>query len=435
MLPGRISWSHPALPGHRAPLALGVLLTLVTVAVAGCSGPERKGIRFATWGSVDEIALLKPLLAEFEAAHPETPVELVHVPDGYFQKLPVMVASGQMPDVLFLNNWSLPAYASAGALRDLGPHLKASRALKEGDFFAQSLGAMRYQDKLYAVPRDLSNLVVYVNRDRFQAAGVPVPTAGWTMRELVEVSKSLTRDTDGNGEPDVFGVSFDKRPLFWMPYVWSFGGDMFSADLSRCTLDAPEAQEALQFYADLQQQHQVAPGEKHTGNAPMAQLFAQGKIAMFVSGRWSVPGFRKNLEFDWDVLPFPRGASGSVVDVDASGWAVSAASKKPDQAWALIEFLASRRASEVFSAGGLIVPARRDVAESPAYLATNERPKGARAFVGAIATGRPMRTPPNWNEVSVELDLQLEPLWLGREKAATVLPRASKRLNELLSQR
>lgn len=413
----------------------GLLGALVAVLlVCGCAA-ERKGIRFATWGSVDEVALLKPLLAEFERSHPETPVELVHVPDGYFQKLPVMVASGQMPDVLFLNNWSLPAYASAGALADLGPSLARSRALSEGDFFAQALAAMRYSETLYAIPRDLSNLVVYVNRDRFKQAGLEVPATDWTMRDLLAVSKRLTRDTDGNGEPDVFGVSFDKRPLFWMPYVWSFGGDMFSADLARCTLEAPAAEDALQFYADLQQRHGVAPGEKHTGNAPMAQLFAQGKIAMFVSGRWSVPGFRKNLDFDWDVLPFPRGASGSVVDVDASGWAVSATSRKPEEAWALVEFLASRHASEAFSAGGLIVPARRDVAESPAYLATDERPHGARAFVAAIATGRPMRTPPNWNEVSVELDLQLEPLWAGREKAATVLPRASKRLNELLRQR
>lgn len=410
------------------------MVALSALIMAGCASSERQGLRFATWGSVDEIALLKPLLAEFEASHPETPVELVHVPDGYFQKLPVMVASGQMPDVLFLNNWSLPAYARAGALRDLGPHLAASRALAASDFFSQSLLAMRYEDRLYAVPRDLSNLVVYVNHSRFKEAGVPLPAPTWTMADLLRVSAALTRDTDGNGEPDVFGLSFDKRPLFWMPYVWSFGGDMFSPDLERCTLDAPEAQHALQFYADLQQRHGVAPSEKHTGNAPMAQLFAQGKIAMFVSGRWSVPGFRKNLEFDWDVLPFPQGAAGSVVDVDASGWAVSAASRRPEAAWALIEFLASRRASEAFSAGGLIVPARRDVAESPSYLALGERPKGARAFIQAIATGRPMRTPPNWNEVSVELDLQLEALFAGRETAAAALPRASKRVNELLSQ-
>ena len=44
----------------------------------------------------------------------------------------------------------------------------------------------------------------------------------------------------------------------------------------------------------------------------MGQLFAQGKIAMFVSGRWSVPAFRQKLTFKWDIRPFPKGPAGSI---------------------------------------------------------------------------------------------------------------------------
>ncbi|HEY9897687.1 MAG TPA: sugar ABC transporter substrate-binding protein [Pantanalinema sp.] len=413
---------------HRC-LALGLALL-----AAGCMPPDERAIRFATWGSVDEVALLKPLIAEFERTHPETPVELVHVPDGYFQKLPVMVASGQMPDVVFLNNWNLPAYASSDALADLGPLLAKDADLAASDFFAQALDAMRYRGKLHAIPRDLSNLVVYVNTDRLAEAGHSLPKPSWTLDEMRRLARSLTRDTDADGALDTFGISFDKRPLFWMPYVWSAGGDMFSADLSRSTLASPEAIAALQAYADTQRAPHAAPNETQTGNAPMAQLFAQGKLAMFVSGRWSVPGFRKNLTFGWDVLPFPRGKAGSVVDVDASGWAIARESRHPQAAWELVKFLASRRASETFAGGGLIVPARRDVAESPRFLDAAQAPKGARAFVDAIETGRPMRTPPNWNEVSNELDQQLEPLWAGREAAAPVLKRAAARIDELLGQ-
>lgn len=408
-------------------IALALLAT-------GCATLDARTLRFATWGSVDEVALLKPLIAEFERTHPDTPVELVHVPDGYFQKLPVMVASGQTPDVIFLNNWNLPAYASADALTDLGPLLEKDAELAASDFFPQVLDAMRYQRKLYAIPRDLSNLVVYVNTDRLKQAGHAVPSASWTVDEMRSLARELTRDTDGDGVLDTFGISFDKRPLFWMPYVWSAGGDMFSSDLGRSTLAEPGTVAALQAYADSQRAQQAAPNETQTGNAPMAQLFAQGKLAMFVSGRWSVPGFRKNLEFNWDVLPFPRGKAGSVVDVDASGWAIARTSRHQAQAWELVKFLASRKASETFAEGGLIVPARRDVAESPRYLDAAQAPKGARAFVDAIATGRPMRTPPNWNEVVNELDQQLEPLWAGREAAEPVLKRASRRIDELLRQ-
>lgn len=410
----------------RLPLALALVLLIVATACA----PRSNGLTFATWGSVDEIALLKPLLADF-TAKTGTPVELLHIPESYFQKLPILFASRQAPDVLFLNNMTLPSYADSGALLPLDARLAVSSSLAEGDYFPQGLDAMRWKDALYAVPRDLSNLVVYVNREMFAKAGLPVPQPSWTMADMRDVA---TRLSHGKGQERVFGISFDKRPLFWLPYLWSEGGDLFDADFSRSTLAEPQAIEALQFYADLAHRHHVAPREIDTGNAPMAQLFAQGKLAMFVSGRWSVPGFRKSLAFDWDVIPFPTGKAGSIVDVDASGWAISAQSERPDDAWRLIEHLAGKDASTRFSEGGLIVPARRDVAEAPGFLAEGLAPRSSRTFLDVLATGRPTRTPPNWGEVTTVLDLELGPLFRGEASASEVLPRAARRIDELLRQ-
>ena len=397
--------------------------------LAACTTRSEK-LTFATWGSVDEIALLKPLLADF-TAKTGTEVELVHIPESYFQKLPILFASRQAPDVLFLNNMTLPSYADSGALLPLDARLAASPALREPDYFAQGLEAMRWKQQLYAIPRDLSNLVVYVNRDLFKQAGVPMPAPDWTMPQMLETAQKVS---SGTGQDRRFGISFDKRPLFWLPYLWSEGGDLFDPGFSRSTLAEPQAVEALQFYADLAHRHRVAPREVDTGNAPMAQLFAQGKLAMFVSGRWSVPGFRKSLGFDWDVLPFPHGQAGSIVDVDASGWAISAQSERPDDAWKLIEHLAGKEASAKFSEGGLIVPARRDVAEAPGFLGAGQAPRNSRTFLDVITTGRPTRTPPNWGEVTTVLDLELGPLWRGEASASTVLPKAAARIDELLRQ-
>ena len=411
-----------------------MLVTLSVTALAACTR-RSDALRFATWGSVDEVALLKPLLRDFTDRR-GIPVELVHIPEGYLQKLPILFASRQAPDVLFLNNMTLPAYADSGALLPLDSRLAGSSSLSEAAFFPQGLDAMRWKEALYAVPRDLSNLVIYVNRDMFAQAGLPLPRRDWTLPELLDVARQLGGPPAAgkSANPRHFGISFDKRPLFWLPYLWSDGGDLFDPSLTRSTLAEPAAIRALQFYADLAHRHHVAPRETDTGNAPMAQLFAQGKLAMFVSGRWSVPGFRKNLAFDWDVWPFPAGSAGSIVDVDASGWAISAQSPRPDEAWELIEHLAGQEASERFSAGGLIVPARRDVAEDPAFLDPSLAPRGARTFLDALATGRPTRTPPNWGEVTTVLDLELAPLWRGEASASTVLPKAARRLDELLRQ-
>lgn len=420
-MPIRTAWRAAA----KLALAIPLMVSLLTA----CS-PRPEKLTFATWGSVDEMALLKPMLADF-TAKTGTEVELLHIPEHYFQKLPILFATRQAPDVLFLNNMTLPSYADAGALLPLDARLQESSVLREADFYPSGLDAMRWKGDLYAVPRDLSNLVVYVNRDMVKAAGMDLPAPTWTMADMLETAKRLSH---GEGQNRIFGISFDKRPLFWLPYLWSEGGDLFDETFRRSRLAEPQAIEALQFYADLAHRYHVAPREVDTGNAPMAQLFAQGKLAMFVSGRWSVPAFRKSLSFDWDVLPFPHGKAGSIVDVDASGWAVSARSPRQEAAWKLIEHLASQEQSAKFSEGGLIVPARRDVAESPGFLAAGQKPVSSQTFLDVLATGRPTRTPPNWGEIGTVLDLELAPLWRGEAPASKVLPRVAARIDELLRQ-
>lgn len=383
-----------------------VRLLCCLLLLAGCAAPPR-GLTLATWGSLEEVTTLKAVLADFQRAHPQAAVELIHIPDNYFQKLHLLIASGNTPDVLFTNNWQLPVYAHNGVLRDLGQFKP-----DYGAYYPQAVQAMRYGGTVYALPRDLSNLVVYYNEELFRERGVPFPKS-WRLDDLVTQGKRLVGK-------EQWAISFDPRPLFWLPYLWSGGGELFDDALHKSRLDEPQAVAALQFYADLRHRHHVAPSLKEQGGAAPAQLFAQGKLAMFVSGRWSVPAFKK-LPFRWGVAPFPEGPSGSVVDADASGWAISETCRKPQEAWTLVQFLAGREAALRFAESGLIIPARRDVPIQDGEV-----------FFKALATGRPIRTPANWNEVQQAIDKGLEPLWRGEKTAAEVVPAVTKRVNVLL---
>jgi multiple sugar transport system substrate-binding protein len=292
---------------------------------------------------------------------------------------------------------------------------------------------------LGALPRDISNVVVFYNRDLFQKAGLPEPRSGWTWRNLVETAARLTRDTNNDRRADVFGFSFyGKPPLFWLPFVWSAGGDVFSPDLKQCRLNDPRALEGLQFYADLRNKWHAAPTKSESGDAAMSQLFLQQKLAMMVSGRWSVPILREQARFRWDVAPLPVGPSGkSRVGIDGSGYAISAKTSHPDEAWLLTRFLTSRKAVARVAESGLIVPARRDVAESglfPTGVASKAGPPPAHGhvFLDVIPDGVPTRTPPRWNEFSEELQLALEPVWDGGQTAETAVRQALPRLKRLL---
>lgn len=409
-----------------------LLLILMSCLLLACQPERSRALRFSTWGSPEEMAILNPLIAEFQRAHPEIPVEVMHIPDKYFQKLHTLIAANLAPDVIFMNNIQFPVYASNQAFLPLDQYLQKSQVLKASDFYPQTLAGFRWQGQLLGIPRDASNMVIFYNQDLFRQAGVAPPQPDWTLEDMIALASQLTRDQDRDGKPEVFGISFQNHFLFWTPYLWSSGGDFFSADRRRSQLEQPSALAGIQLHADLRHKYHVAPTAAEAGSSTMSQLFVQGRLAMVLNGRWAVPLYRQNLKFKWDILPFPRGAAGSVVDADASGWVISRQCKQPDQAWKLIEFLASRRAAEAFTRPGLIIPARKDVAQSPVFLAPGQAPASAHYFLQALETGKPTPAVPYWNELLEVLNRSLEPVWDGRMSAAEALRGIDQRLQPLL---
>ena len=95
---------------------------------------------------------------------------------------------------------------------------------------------------------------------------------------------------------------------------------------------------------------------------------------------------------------FPQGEKGSIVPLDASGWAIAKSSKNKIMARKLVDFLASKENSQKFAQSGLIVPARKDVAES-IYFLDNKKPRNAKAFLTAIESSKPTPVSIDYKEI------------------------------------
>lgn len=358
-------------------ILIAVCLVLL---LSGCGKKdERVKIQFASWGSKTEVAIIKSVISDFEKENPGVNVEFLHIPQNYFQKIHLLFASNTEPDVLFLNNLYLPVYANAGKLLELSP--------PQNVYDKKVLDALSWQDKIYVAPRDISLLVVYYNKDLFRRAGVSEPENGWGQREFLEKALKI-KDKTG-----AFGISFEEEPLFYLPYLMSEGGGVFD-------IESPSSKKALNFYADLRKKYHVAPMREESASATMAQLFLQGKLAMQLSGRWLTPKYMEDADFEWGTVMFPAGSEGSVVPLDASGWAIAKASKHKDEAITLINYLASRKVIEKFAKTGLIVPARQDVDFA-----------GSEVYRRALQTAKPTPVSVDYNKVLDSLKIKLEPLF------------------------
>lgn len=345
-------------------------------------------ITFASWGSKSEIDILKPILVDFEKQNPDLKINFMHIPQNYFQKIHLLFASNTAPDVIFINNLNLPIYTNAGVLEDL-TDLNIDRSV----FYKKSLDAMSWNGRLYAVPRDISNLVVYYNKDVFDKNKVEYPNPNWTMEEFFSIAQKLTLS------PNVFGISFEEDSLFYLPYLMSEGGGILSDDLKREIIKDDNSQKGLKNYANLRKKYHVAPQKSESASVTMAQMFLQGRLAMHLSGRWLVPKYREEAGFDWDIAPFPKGSAGSIVPLDASGWAIAKSSNHKSEALLLIKYLSSKENISKMTQSGLIVPARIDVANSESFL-DGKKPKNAKVFLDVIETSKPTPVSVNYNEIN-----------------------------------
>lgn len=391
-------------------------------------------VKFATWGGTEDLDIYEELIAEFEAANPDVNVELIHIPSAgdYEQNLATLIAAGAAPDVFFINNISLPGFAAQGAFMPLERF--ATEEFLE-DFFPGHLDAFRHNGALMALPRDISNMVLFYNQDLFAAAGVPEPTEGWTRDDFLAAAQALTQDTDGDGTIDQFGFGYSTFYLFWQPWVWSNGGRFFSDDFSQLTLNQGAALEGLEFYVGLRCGVNVAPTGAQAAERSAASMFADGDAAMIVDGRWRVAPLLANpaVDFAWDVAHFPAGPAGSVIDVDGSGWGISSTSRAPEAAWRFIEHVSSPEALAKWTEAGIIIPSRRSVGLGDSFITPDIYPASDEVFITANETGIPTETFEGFGEFLTLLNEGLSQVWLCQTSVADGLGSVARDIEDLLS--
>ena len=380
------------------------LIILSSIFLCGCGQKQddRTVLKFSSWGSRTEYGILKQVIQKYEIQNPDVKIEFIHVPENYFRKLHLLYASKTEPDVVFLNNTYAPLYIKAGLLEDL------SGKFNENKFFESSINCFKYDGKLFAIPRDVSNLVLYVNKNL-----VKNPQKIKTLYDLKKIAKSVTKD-------DVFGLNYEENPLFWLYYLEYFGGGILSSDGQNAILNSPESIIGVEFYADLINKDKSVPQKWQMSSMTSAQMFIGGKTALYLSGRWLVPKFRESVDFDWDIIPFPS-SNVSKTLTDASGWAVSKSSKNKNEAIKFVQFLSSDEVSKLFAQTGLITPANRSIAYSEAFLAPSEKPHNSKVFLDILENSKPTPVNSNYAKIVDEVTKNITPVFNGKKQTKDVL--------------
>jgi sn-glycerol 3-phosphate transport system substrate-binding protein len=174
-------------------------------------------------------------------------------------------------------------------------------------FYPGFLENSRTRGKTWGIPFQRSTIVLYWNKELFQAAGLDPerPPTNWA--EQLQFAQRLTKREGDNVTQ--WGIQI---PSSGFPY-WLFQGLTTQNDVrlmnpegNRVFFNDPKVAEALQYWMDLSQRHRVHPGGiVEWGTTP--RDFFERKVAMMWTTTGNLTNVRTNARFPFGVGMLPAG--------------------------------------------------------------------------------------------------------------------------------
>jgi multiple sugar transport system substrate-binding protein len=371
---------------------------------------EPAEISFMMWGAPEELKVWQQIVDDFQAKNPNIKVNVdVSDWDSYWTKLKTLYAGGTPPDVFAMDAPLYPDWVSRGALLNLQKYIDASPGLLDG-LYPNTLDVYKTPDGYFGLPRDFQTIVLFYNKDLFDAAKIPYPTDKWTLDDLRKTAKQLTKTVNGNKQ---WGFSTDlyDMELFWSENIWEHGGDIISADHAKTLIGEPKAREAWKLLSDMVTVDKSMPDYDEA--LQYGDPFQAGVAAMDTMGHWAVND-RLAAGLNMGVAPMPAGPDGRATSVNSAGFVVAKDSKYPDAAWEFIKYALSEEAQKKLAELGFAIPVLKSVAEGPSYL-NPSAPIDQQVFLDALAYARTKPAFKGYEEWATVVGDGLLPVWAGEK--------------------
>ena len=365
----------------------------------------------------------------FQQTYPGVTLQFDEIPGDHIAKQYALAASGTIGDVVWCYNNACGEAVRKGVPLPLDDIISA-RKFDTSVFWKEMLACFTVDGKIYGIPNHghYGTNVYYYNEDLFKAAGVPLPNPDWTVNDLVEAAKKITK------EPDVWGVRTNGTGGEHVPqYMRNFGGSVMNAEGTKCLLDSEGSKAAIKWLYDLKYTHKVDPcicADATRDN------FVAGKVGTY---NWT-PGYAaeftniKEWTFKWACMIAPQGPNGERgTQASGAAFCVTKASKHPNEAFNVLEFYSTLEDGVEHVWGGAGSPGTRsDVWESQRL---NDYNPIYRILVGIHPEGpAPYYFPKNGrvSECITTVDNNLQAIWTGKLGLDEGIATAQKAVQEIL---
>lgn len=378
--------------------------------------------------SGDNAKIHEQMVQEFNAQNPHIRVEVLYIGNQFVarDKLLAAVAGNVPPDVALVDQFWPPLMVSTGALVPLRNFTDPEQYLQ--DYSQVSKDTVTVHGEAWTVPFSLSNQILLYNKDKFREVGLDPEKPPTTWDELVDYAKALTRDINGDGRIDEWGVNFTTRANMgsmyaFVTFLWQAGGELYSEDYSQAAFNDQTAQDTLQFWIDLAHKYQVLSLSAPTDG------FEIGRIAMQYSSTSSIAATKNKVDFDLGVAALPANKN-KVTGVGGSSLAIFKTTPQQEAAaWEFVNWMSSAENNLEWSISTGYIPLRISVRNSEAYQQYLANEPYMQIVLDQSDYGRARPNTVSYADLSRILGVAVEEALYGNTNPKPILNNAVKEAN------
>jgi len=360
-------------------------------------------LRMAWWGGKARAQLTQKAIDLYVSKNPGVSVDTEYLGWGdYWARLSTETSGGNSPDIVQMDIEYLADYASRGVLLPLEPLIPTP--LDVSDFQADLLANGKVDGKQVAVPCGVNAVALVIDKTVFDEAGVAPPGHDTTWEEFAVRMAEFTKKTPRKGmfgSPDASGG----EPVL-ETWLRQRGKELYHPD-GKLAYDEKDATDWFQMWADMRASGAAASAEVQAldhGDVDNS-LLSQGKAALAFENSNQYVAFQALSKDALVLAPYPKvgaGGKGGLYIKPTMFYSVSAQSKNPQAAAALLDYILRDPGATAILGGERGIPASKAVQDRlrPALDQAGNAMLDYIADLGDLAGSLPPPNPPGGGEIT-----------------------------------
>ena len=146
-----------------------------------------------------EVTRFQHIVNQFEKANPGITVSVENIADAtaFYTKINTDGVGHTLPDVWYVRTFDVAYDALKGWTEPLDSYMAKTPGFNVNDFFPALRSQIAYDGKIYTLPWNLSDMIIFINKTIFQKAGVAIPSPDWNWDDFASTASKLSAKMSG----------------------------------------------------------------------------------------------------------------------------------------------------------------------------------------------------------------------------------------------